>query len=278
MSTSVCLIGQIRVPDVTWSSFKKNVLDVFDADLILCLHVDDTTDRNNEFYKNAKHVFEYKETTGCWASSFDRMNPGWRDMVDIPGDWIGTIKEPVVRPSTGGILLFLRWFLYQNIKDLDLGDRVIVTRSDYLWTAPHPTLDLDWVWLPNGEFHGGLPDRHYVIPRIYLKHVLTIGHVENWVETRNNMVRLLNYRLKQGWGHFMYNEESFSYIRFIERGLIEKVGFFPFVMHLVDKDRNPRYPTELESSRETVTWPFTIDHTHIQNDMFVGLVKKVDGL
>jgi len=274
MSTSVCLIGQIRVPELTWTNFKKYVLDVFDAKLILCLHVDETTDRTNEFYKNADHVFEYKETSGCWAKSFDKMNPGWRDMVDIPGDWIGTIKEPVERKSTGGILLFLRWFLYQNIQDLDLGDRIIVTRSDYLWTAPHPVLDLNHIWMPNGEFHGGLPDRHYVIPRVYIKDVLTIGSVENWLKTRNTMVQLLNFRLGQGWGHFMYNEESFSYVRFVERGLLEKVGFFPMTMHLIDKARNPRYPTELESSKEFVTWPFKIEHTVIRAGMFVGAVLK----
>jgi len=277
MKTTVCVIGQARMAEVTWDRFKKYVLDELNADLVLCVHVDDSTDRENPYFKNAKRVIEYRETTGCWSKAYDAMNPAWRSLVEIPGDWIGNIKDPVERKGSGGVLIFLRWFLYQNMQDF--GDRLVVTRADYFWTAPHPTLDNDHIWLVNAEFHGGIPDRHYVIPAKHIKDVLTIGQMENPVATGNHMIQLMNQRLQEGWGHFMYNEESFTFLRYIERGILEKVGFFPMCMFLVDNTSHTihpefgvriRYPTELVSSRDTVTWPFSLEHTYIQNGNFVG--------
>jgi len=286
MKTLVCIIGQIRIPNLTWDRFKKYVLDELGADLALCLHDGGQTDRDNPYHKNAKYFFEYKNI-GCWAKSYDAMNPGWRDLVTIPGDWIGDIKEPIERKGTGGVLTFLRWWLYQNLEKIEKYDRVIVTRSDWFWTAPHPTLDNDHIWLPNAEFHGGLCDRHLVIPSKYLKEALTFGQMENHIATGNNMIQLLNQRLREGWGHFMYNEETFMFVRYMERGLLPHVGFFPLTMFLasdtvgVDHPQfniKIRYPDELESSRETVTWPFRLEHRYIsRHGMFCGRVTSSSG-
>lgn len=281
MKTLVCLIGQIRIPHLTWERFKKYVLDELNADLALCIHDDGKTKRDNPYFENAKYIFEYTETTGCWSKAYDTMNPGWRQLVDIPGDWIGNIKEPIERKGSGGILTFLRWFLYQNIAKInEQYDRIVMTRSDWFWLEPHPQLDNDHIWIPNAEFHGGLCDRHFVIPAKYVKDVLTFGQMANPVVTGNNMVQLLNQRVREGWGHFMYNEETFMFLRFMERGLIEHVGLFPLKMFLasdtigIDHPQfniKIRYPDELESSQEVVTWPFRLEHTYIsRNGMFCG--------
>ena len=285
MKTLVCIIGQIRIPNLTWDRFKKYVLDEFDADLALCIHDSGNTDRENPYHKNAKYVFECHETSPCWSKRFDEMNPGWRDLVSIPGDWIGAVKEPIERKGSGGILIFLRWFLYQNLmKTGETWDRIILTRSDYFWTAPHPALDNDHIWIPNAEFHGGLCDRHSVIPAKYLKDALTLGHMENHIVTGNNMVQLLNHRLREGWGGFMYNVECFIYLRFLEMDMLKNVGFFPMNMFLIDETSvhiHPefkvrlRYPSELEASREIVTWPFHIEHNYLNRGSFVGRVIKV---
>ena len=267
----------MRMAEVTWDRFKKYVLDQLGADLVLCIHTDDSTDRNNPYFKNAKKVFEYRETTGCWAKAFDMMNPKWRHLTCVPGDWIGPVKEPIERKGSGGILIFLRWFLHQNMQDF--GDRLVITRSDYFWTAPHPSLDNEHIWLLNGEFHGGLSDRHSVIPAKYVKEVLTIGYMENHEVTGNNMINLLNHRLREGWGHFMYNVESFTFLRFIELDLLNKVGLFPMTMFIVNDTADyihpeykvrVKYPNEIESSRDFVTWPFLIEHTYIHGGQFVG--------
>jgi hypothetical protein len=281
MKTLVCVIGQIRVPEITWKNFKRCVLDVFDADLAVCLN---NSDKDNKFVSSAKYVFDYKNTSGCWASSFDKMNPGWRKLIDIPGDWISPIKEPIERKLTGGLLIFMRWFLYQNIKDIMTNyDRIIVTRSDYYWTELHPVLDNEHIWLPNGEFHGGLPDRHFVFPTKFAKAVLTIGEMENIEQTGDTMRRFYSQMRMP----FLFNEEGFQYVRYVERGLIEHLGFFPFCMFLTSTTRGVPHPTlpglrvvypdELESGTEIIVWPFKIDHHHIsKNGMFSGKLFKVE--
>ena len=98
------------------------------------------------------------------------------------------------------------------------------------------------------------------------------------------MIQLMNSRLSQGWGGFMYNVECFIYLRFLEMDMLKFVGFFPMNMFLIDAtsvDIHPefkvriRYPTELEASREIVTWPFHIEHTYLNRGNFVGRVIKV---
>lgn len=281
MKTLVCIIGQIRIPELTWDAFKVNVLDELGADLALAIHDDGLTNRDNEYFKNAKYVFEYKNTSGCWASAFDQMNPGWRSLVDIPGDWIAPVKEPIERKGSGGVLAFIRWWLYQNIEKLVTNyDRVIVTRSDYMWTSPHPTLDNEHIWLPNGEFHGGLPDRYFAFPVRLAKEVLTVGSMEDVNITGRNLRIMRDQRLREGHGHFLYNDEGFIFVRFIERGLIESLGFFQMNMFLASDTRgNPHpsygvrvvYPDELATTEPKVTWPFYIEHRHVsQNGMFNG--------
>ena len=283
MKTLVAILGNVRMPYETWDRFKKYVLDELNADLVLCIHVNDETDRSSPYFTHAKYIFEYRNETNCWSHAYDQMNPEWRNMIDIPGDWIGGVKQPIERKGSGGILIFLRWFLYQNLLKIDeTWDRIILTRSDYFWTAPHPTLDNDHVWLVNSEFHGGLPDRHCIIPAAHFKNVLNVGVCTD--HTHINMIQLMNSRLSQGWGGFMYNVECFIYLRFLEMDMLKFVGFFPMTMFLIDAtsvDVHPefkvriRYPTELEASREIVTWPFHIEHTYINRGNFVGRVIKV---
>lgn len=279
MKTLVCVIGQIRIPDVTWDRFKKYVLDELGADLALCIHRDSREEEVTPYHENAKYIFECHETSSCWAKKFDIMNPGWRNLVDIPGDWIAPICEPIHRPGSGGLLVYLRWFLYQNLKEEY--DRIVVTRSDWVWLAPHPTLDNEHIWVPNAEFHGGVCDRHCVIPSRFVKDVLTIGQMENPEQTGNRMRHVLRERTLQGCGHFLFNDETFVFVRLCERNLMEHLGFFPlcaFIGGKNEKGVHARYPDELESSRETVTWPFYFDHKFIsKNGMFCGKVHALSG-
>jgi len=280
--TLVCVTGQVRIPTKTWPKFKEYVLDQFDADLALCIHDNGEIDRSNEYFKNAKYVFEYKNTTGCWASAFDKMNPGWRQLVNIPGDWIAPIKEPIKRSSSGGLVLFMFWFLYQNIKTLlDKYDQIIVTRSDYFWTKPHPKLDSEHIWFIKGEFHGGISNRHIVFHPRFAEAVLTIGTMEDLNKTSESLRR---YFIETRF-HFLFNVEGYMYVRFQERGLCENIGFFPMTMFLASDTRgvyhplydiNVVYPDELDATEGTcVTWPWRIDHRHVsRNGMFCGRVTS----
>jgi len=71
--------------------------------------------------------------------------------------------------TVAAILYFNRWVLLQNIRSqglLNHYDRFVVTRSDFVYTCPHPRLKLldpDYIWIPEGEDYGGFCDRHIVL-------------------------------------------------------------------------------------------------------------------
>ena len=52
--TLVCILGETRGYEVTWPSFKKNVLDELDADLLLCIGISEKYDFSNPFWQIAR--------------------------------------------------------------------------------------------------------------------------------------------------------------------------------------------------------------------------------
>ena len=259
MKTLVCIMQQVR--NGQWDTFKPNVLDHLKADLALCVSdappkslgnvISGTVDQR--YYEHAKYKFIYKEPES-WETAFDEMDPSWRDYRSIPGNWLGPTST---HEGSGGINAFFRWFLYQHIKDLDY-DRVIITRSDYVWREPHPDLDNEHVWVPNGEFHGGICDRHMVIPRKFWKEFLV-------VPKDPSLFDFYKSRQEQSW---MMNNESYIWFMYSKQDLMKHVGFFPFVMH-VD---GPKYPGELETHRQIIVWPYTIDHSFLSHGYFQGRI------
>ena len=59
--TLVIVLSETRAHELTFDSFKKNVIDVLNADLCLCIGVHPDYDYNNPFYKLAKYKFTYNE-------------------------------------------------------------------------------------------------------------------------------------------------------------------------------------------------------------------------
>lgn len=265
----VCIIPQLRCCEITWESFKKNVLEELDADLLLCIA--DKEIQENDYLKNAKFIFKKKEPVNDWSEHFDEMSSMWRNFSNIPGGWLGPSKVPYRHDYTGGIVLFYRWYLYKILTDngiLDMYDQIIITRSDYMWAKPHPKLDNDHVWFPNGEFHGGLCDRHMVVPSKLAKEFLTTGSTIS-MDQYEPMVRLYNERNI----HWMYNIESYLYFRYSLDNLVKLIGFFPQSMYLVTQDKAIKYPGEYEdckSSEECIVWPWYINFNIIRYDMFTG--------
>jgi hypothetical protein len=301
MKTLVCIMCQVRTAQLTWPSFKQYVLDALGADLALC--IGDSVPRSdgkiitteysedNGYFHNAKHIWRYTEPIE-WDTAFDEMTGGiWRQFRDVPGNWLGPTKT---HNGTGGINSFFRWFLAQKLRDEDmysLYDQIIITRSDYYWIKPHPILDTDHVWIPNGEFHGGVCDRHAVFPSKWA-HEFLINPLSP--ELKNPLIQFYNSR---PWGaSWMLNNESYLFFTYAIRNLHEKIGFFPFRMFTVSipspnqsgvNTENPkypglliRYPDELEDAEaddeRLITWPWRIHHTHISpNGFFKGSVTKI---
>ena len=53
--TLVVILSETRASELTFDSFKKNVIDELNADLCLCIGVKSDYDYNNSFYNLAKY-------------------------------------------------------------------------------------------------------------------------------------------------------------------------------------------------------------------------------
>jgi hypothetical protein len=60
-NTLVIILSETRASELTFNSFKKNVLDELNADLCVCIGVKPDYDYNNPFYALAKYKFTYDE-------------------------------------------------------------------------------------------------------------------------------------------------------------------------------------------------------------------------
>jgi len=274
MKTLVCIMAQVRFGEPTWNKFKENVLDTLSADLALC--ISDAPPKalgkltgeqisDNSFYKNAKYIFQLKEPTD-WMKEFENMAPEITHFKCFPGNWL----------QTGGMNTYFRWFLYKNLKSnglLDVYDQVIITRSDYYWQHQHPLLDTDHVWIPDGEFHGGICDRHMVIPTKWAEEYLAIG---SRLSVKNHFQKLRDFYTSRPWArHWMINNESYLWFRYTDEGLHTRIAFFPQKMYTLTS----KYPDEFvdvsQNHTEFTYWPWSIDHTYLSpNGLFRGCLKK----
>ena len=68
--TLVIILSETRAHELTFNNFKKNVIDVLDADLCLCIGVKPEYNYDNPFYKLAKYKFLYNEPND-FGDAFD---------------------------------------------------------------------------------------------------------------------------------------------------------------------------------------------------------------
>jgi hypothetical protein len=59
--TLVIVLSETRASELTFDSFKKNIIDELNADLCVCIGINPNYDYNNPFYKLAKYKFTYNE-------------------------------------------------------------------------------------------------------------------------------------------------------------------------------------------------------------------------
>lgn len=59
--TIVIILSETRASELTFNSFKKNVIDELNADLCVCIGVKPNYNYNNPFYNLAKYKFTYNE-------------------------------------------------------------------------------------------------------------------------------------------------------------------------------------------------------------------------
>jgi hypothetical protein len=241
MKTLVVILSETRASELTFQNIKKNVIDELNADLCVCIGVKKDYDYNNEFYKLAKYKFTYNEPDDygdAFESAYQYIcnknntdYPHWRKILEIKDQFLGGIKDEInEHPGSAGILIFFRWFLLQEILNnnlLELYDRFIITRSDYIWLLPHPKIELLSefnIWIPNSESYGGVSDRHVVLSKTNIISYLSI--LENIVTKLDDYYDKL--KTKSNW-----NLEQIIKFNLEQENIFHTVRFFPYVMYAV---------------------------------------------
>jgi len=245
----VCVLCKTRAHQLTFPSFKRQVLDELNGDLALALTIDESYNYGNPFWQHAKYRWtapDFSDYSGAfdlaqrWLCQQQKIAaPDWRSMLRIKGNWQGGIRSPDPQGGSGSIQIFCRWLLLHSLRQdnlLNRYDRFVITRSDFVWLCPHPplsVLDRGAIWLPNGEDYGGLTDRHLVASQA------------NVVDCLNVIEDILLYPMQ------LYEEmkqqptrnlEQFLAHHFGRKGLLNKVERFPYVMYLT-RSVSADYPT-----------------------------------
>jgi len=271
--TLVIILAQARVDKLTWPSFKKHVLDELDADLALCVGQSPNNDPSNLYWAHAKYRWvapEYED----FGDGFDQIQlerygnvTDWRKILQVKNQWLGGIKGKGKHPGSAGILIYFRAKLYdflikENI--LDQYNRFIVTRSDFIWDIPHPSierLDPNCIWIPYGEFYGGVTDRHVVLSRHNAEAYL--GLIDPILRDTDALIsRMMAYTPEPIW-----NLERYIFFHLKSQNEASRIRFFPYIMYSVRESSTPtrwssgiydpklgyylKYPTE--KARATIT-------------------------
>ncbi|MBN84051.1 MAG: hypothetical protein CMJ70_28330 [Planctomycetaceae bacterium] len=233
----VIVLAETRAHEHTFQCFRENVLDVFSADLCLCVAESEFEDTNNPFYQHAKYIWTCPEHED-WGNAFDKAQreqgteAPWRKLLAVGDQWLGGVKGVGQQPGSAAILLFFRWFLRQCLLETDVlheYDRFIITRSDFMHCIPHVPLRLleeNSIWVPYGEDYGGYTDRHIVVHR---RDVLNVLSITDFMLSEPEQIA-------QEMSHFNHwNLERFIKFSFTRQGLAERIKRYPYSMYAVRK-------------------------------------------
>ena len=274
--TLVIILGQARADKLTWTTFKTHVLDELNADLALCIGESPNNNSSNFYWANAKYkwiVPEYED----FGDGFDQIQlerygrtTDWRKILQVKNQWLGGIKGEGEHPGSAGILIYFRAKLYdllvkENISDRY--DRFIITRSDFIWEIPHPKVERlhpKYIWIPYGEFYGGVTDRHVVLSKQNIGAYLNL--IDPILEDTDALISsMMSYIRKPIW-----NLERYILFHLKRLNMASEIRFLPYIMYSVRDQSTPtrwaqgvydselgyyiKYPTEKE--RTTLTKKF----------------------
>jgi hypothetical protein len=238
--TLVIVLSETRASELTFDNFKKNVIDELNADLCLCIGVKPDYDYENPFYKLSKYNFLYNEPDDYGDAfdyayniltenkKFDENHLHWREFLKIKDHLLGGVKDTTNQhPGSAGILIFFRWFLLKNLNLLDIYDRFIITRSDFIYQLPHPKLELmdpKYIWIPNGEHYGGYTDRHVILSK---------SNIETYLNIFNNFVFRSNEYFTKMENKTDWNLEKLIKFHLEQNNVADLVKWMPYIMYSV---------------------------------------------
>jgi hypothetical protein len=133
--TLVIILSETRASELTFDSFKKNVIDTLNADLCVCIGVKPDYDYTNPFYKLAKYKFLYNEPED-FGDAFEyayniitKDKPKYECLQNMNA-LHGKLQYP--KQSTENIKYHEN---IQNIKSLDFfndDDEIVIHTHDFL--------------------------------------------------------------------------------------------------------------------------------------------------
>ena len=137
--TLVIILSETRASELTFDSFKQNVIDELNADLCVCIGVNPNYDYNNPFYQLAKYKFLYNEPED-FGDAFEyayniilQDRPKYECLKNINA-LFGKIQHP--KQSTENITYYGN---NENITNFDIfndDDEIIIHTKDFprdLW-------------------------------------------------------------------------------------------------------------------------------------------------
>ena len=139
--TLVIILSETRASELTFDSFKKNVIDELNADLCVCIGVTQDYDYNNPFYKLAKYKFLYNEPND-FGDAFEyayniisQNKPKYECLTNVNALY-GKLKTPQI--SNENITYYENYENIININDFNdfNDDEVIIHTKDFsddLW-------------------------------------------------------------------------------------------------------------------------------------------------
>jgi len=295
--TLVIIFPETRAFDLTFDLFQKNVLDVLNADLCLCVKNDDQKkEKNNGFYKAAKYTFICQEPIDwsdphSWGKALDyaqrveECRASWRKLFSLKELWLNAKRNGALTPNSPIILLFFRWYLKRKLLEeglIDKYDWFIITRSDFMHHIPHipmQLLDEKYIWIPNGEDYGGITDRHMVVSRKYIADILSIP---------DSVIKFPNELFEKMKNRTDWDIEGYLKFALDEMGLLPKVKRFPYAMYAVRSEKmrrgwhsgklSSRYSYYIKYINEYKTYFLTSKFIKEQEDWNETNIRKINNI
>ena len=233
------LYGKIRIPQSTrnityYGNIDENIKKINDFDFDDDEIVIHTKKFSDDLWKNSVYGIKSSDSQNLISQKnvITFKKPlYWREFLKIKDQFLGGIKDKDNQhPGSAGILIFFRWFLLKNLIDNNLineYDRFIITRSDYIFSLPHPKVELmneNYIWIPNSEHYGGYTDRHVVLSK---------NNIESYLNIFNNMViRSNEYYIKMR-NYYNWNLEQLIKFHLEQNNVLHLVKEYPYIMYSV---------------------------------------------
>ena len=233
------LYGKIRIPQSTrnityYGNIDENIKKINDFDFDDDEIVIHTKKFSDDLWKNSVYGIKSSDSQNLISQKnvITFKKPlYWREFLKIKDQFLGGIKDKDNQhPGSAGILIFFRWLLLKNMIDNNLinkYDRFIITRSDFIFTLPHPKVELmneNYIWIPNSEHYGGYTDRHVVLSK---------NNIESYLNIFNNMViRSNEYYIKMR-NYYNWNLEQLIKFHLEQNNVLHLVKEYPYIMYSV---------------------------------------------